>query len=131
MHPVLDEDPAALGAVPEPVLRTEPLVCGVILEGAAQDLTEKLRVDERLDLSEEWVVALHQVGDEETPRISGEGHISSACAIVTASGFLDDDVLARMESATRLLVMQKWRRSDVDEMHVRHREQHVPRVGRP
>jgi hypothetical protein len=30
-----------------------------------------------------------------------------------------------MESATRLFVMQKWRRGDVDEMHVRHREQHV------
>jgi hypothetical protein len=27
------------------------------------------------------------------------------------------------ESATRLLVVQKWRRGDVDEMHVGHREQ--------
>ncbi len=38
---------------------------------------------------------------------------------------LDDDVLARAESGSRLLVVQKWRRGDVDEMHVGHREQHV------
>jgi hypothetical protein len=47
---------------------------------------------------------------------------SSACSIVTG-GFSNDDVLAFAESATRLLVVQKWRRGDVDEMHVRHREQ--------
>src|SRR4029079_147942 len=123
MHAMLDEDPAALGAVPEPMVRIEPFVARIVLEGAAQDLTEKLRVDERLDLREERVVALHQVGDEETPRVSGKRHDLVGLLHRDGQRLLDDDVLALAESATRLLVVQKWRRGDVDEMHVGYREE--------
>jgi hypothetical protein len=38
----------------------------------AEEVAKQLRVDERLDLREEWVVAMHQVRDEQTPRLSRE-----------------------------------------------------------
>ncbi len=125
MHAVLDEDPSALGAVPEPMVRTEPFVARIVLECAAQHVTKKLRVNERLDLREEWVVALHQVRDEETPRVSRERDDLVGLLHRDRQRFLDDDVLARAESGSRLLVVQKWRRGDVDKMHVWHREQHL------
>ena len=38
---------------------------------------------------------------------------------------LDDDVLAGVKRGPRLLVVEKWRGGDVDELHVGHREQHL------
>jgi hypothetical protein len=84
----------------------------------------KLRVDERLDLREEWVVTLHQVRDEETPRLSRERDDLVGLLHRDRQRLLDDDVLAPAESGSRLLVVQKWRRGDIDEIHRRHREQH-------
>ena len=117
--------PPLLVAVPEPVVRPEPFVARIVLEGAAQHVAEKLRVHQRLDLPEERVVALHQVGDEEEPRVSREGHELVGLLHRHRQRLLDDDVLAGAKSVSRLLVVEKWRRGDVDELHVGHREQHL------
>ena len=125
MHAVLDEDPAALGPVPEPVVRPEPFVAGIVLERSAQHVAEKLRVHERFDLPEERVVALHQVGDEEAPLVSRDGHELVGLLHRDRQRLLDDDVLTGVKSVSRLLVVEKWRGGDVDELHIGHREQHL------
>jgi len=55
MHAVFDEDPAALGRVSEPIVRAEPFIARIVLEGAMQHVAQDLRVHELLDLPEEWV----------------------------------------------------------------------------
>ena len=40
MHAMLDEDPSALGPVPEPVAGPQVLVGGIILKGAVQELAQ-------------------------------------------------------------------------------------------
>ena len=107
------------------MVRTEPFVARIVFECAAQHVAKQLRVDERLDLREEWVVALHQVRDEETPRVSRERDDLVRLLHRDRQRLLDDDVLAPAESGSRLLVVQKWRSRDVDEMHVWPREQHL------
>jgi hypothetical protein len=125
MHAVLDEDPAALDRVPEPVVRPKPLVGRIVLEGPVQHVAENLRVHELLDLPEEWVIALHQVGGEEKALISRDGHELVGLLHCDGQRLLDDDVLTGAQSVSRLLVVEKWRGGDVHELHVGHREQHL------
>ena len=76
-------------------------------------------------MREEWVVALHQVRDEETPRVPRESDNLVGLLHRDRQRLLDDHVLTGVKSGSRLLVVEKWRGGDVDEMHVWHREQHV------
>ena len=59
------------------------------------------------------------------PRVSREGHDLVGLLHRDGQRLLDDDVLAGAKSVSRLLVVEKWRRGDVDELHVWHREQHL------
>jgi hypothetical protein len=61
------------------MVRTEPFVARIVLEGAAQHVAKKLRVDERLNLERRVGVALHQVRDEETPRVPAQASDASRC----------------------------------------------------
>ena len=87
MDAVLDKDAAAFRAVPEPVLRPEPLVGRVVLEIAVQEGAQRCgrpapdRVEERVvrAASGSWLAAGLARGKWPS--------VSSACSTVTASGF--------------------------------------------
>ena len=126
MHPVLDEDshrswsgPRTNGPAQAPrrthssrrfLLSTSP---------------SNFESDERLDLPEQWVVALHQVENEEEPPVSRQGHKLVGLLHRDRQRLLDDDVLTRAKRRSGLLVVEKGRCGDVDELHVGHREQYL------
>jgi hypothetical protein len=56
---------------------------------------------------------------------------SSACSIVTARGFSTMTWLPARSAASGLLVGEKGRCGDVDELHVGHREQRMPMPSQP
>ena len=118
MDAVLDKDAAAFRAVPEPVLRAEPLVGGVVLEVAVQEAAQRLPVDQRFDRVEERVVALHQVRGQQQAAFAGGGHQFVGLLDRDGQRLFADDVLAVLECGQRLLVMQKRRRGDIDQVDV-------------
>ena len=119
VHAVLDEDAAALVAIPEPVLGRQALVGGVVLEVAVQHLARAPGTRSAGDRVEERVVALHEVGDEQgRSRARAAAIISSAWADGQRQGLLADDVLAGLQGGHRLRVVEERRRGDVDEVEV-------------
>ena len=125
VHAVLDEDSAALFAVPEPVLRRQILVGRVVLEVTVQQFAERSAFDDLADDVEQRVVSLHQVRDEQPILSPRERHQLVGLFDRQRERLLADDVLARFECHLGLLVMQKRRRGDVDEVDRRQVEQPI------
>src|SRR5580658_2538005 len=71
MHSVLDENSAAFGRIPEPVLRPEALVGRVVLEITVQEGTERPAVDDGFYRVEQRVIALHEVRGEQQAALAG------------------------------------------------------------
>src|SRR5207244_648453 len=71
VDPVFDEDTAALAALPEPVSRRQVLVRGPVLEGPVEDIAQHPSLDKPADGVEERIVALHEVGNQQTVPLPG------------------------------------------------------------
>ena len=118
VDPVLDEDAAALAAVPEPVLGRQVLVRGVVLEGPVQHLAQHPGLDQPAHGVEQRVVPLHQVGDQQPVPLPGGGDQLVGLADRQGQRLLDDHVLAGLQGGHRLRVVEERRGGDVDHVHV-------------
>ena len=116
MDAVLDEDAAALGPVPEPVLGRQVLVGRVVLERRVQQLAKRLGLDQAAHGVEDRVVALHEVGDEQhVARTRQRDHL---VGLFEREGerLLADHVLAGFKRQQRVRVVQERGCGDVDEV---------------
>ena len=122
---VLDEDAAALFAVPEPMLGGQVFVGGVVFKVAVQHGPERLSVDEAADDAEQVVVALHLVGDQEAILPASEGDQFVGFVDGEGERLFANDVLAGGQRLTGLLEVQKRRRGDVHQLDARQTEQAI------
>ena len=112
MHAMLDEDSAALLAIPEPMLRRKILVGGVVLEVAVQEFAKRLAIDDLADDVEQRVVSLHQVRDEQSILSPRERDQLVGLFDRQRERLLADDVLARLRVLAwiaRNAEMAAWR----------------------
>ena len=118
MDAVLDEDPAALGAVPEPVLGRQVLVGGVILEVTVQHLAEHLRSDQAADRVVDGIVPLHQVGDDEEVALASLRDHGVGLFDGHRQRLLADHVLAGRSAAIAWAMVEERRCGDIDQVDV-------------
>ena len=78
----------------------EPLVGGVVLEVAVQEVAERLPVDQRFDRVEERVVALHQVRGQQQAAFAGRGDQFVGLFERDGQRLFADDVLAVRSAAS-------------------------------
>ena len=92
------------------------LVGRVVLEIPVQQFAEQLALDELADDVEQRVVSLHQIGDEQPVLCASERDQLVRLLDRERERLLTNDVLARCECQLGLLVMQKRRRGNVDDV---------------
>ena len=94
MHAMLDEDPSALGPVPEPVTGPQVLVGSIILKGAVQELSQHPGLHQAPDRVADGVVPLHQVGHKQAVALVCLGDHLVRLGHRHRQGFFADHVLA-------------------------------------
>ncbi len=125
VHPMLDEDAAAFLAIPEPVVRAQPFVTGVVFEPTMQAGPEHTGGHQIPRGLIERVVPLHQVGDAEEVPLPGQGQQVICLLHGHGQRLLTEHMFPRQECRPGLGVVEKRRRGDVNEVHLRTRQQCV------
>jgi hypothetical protein len=118
VDPVLDENATALAAIPEPVLRREVLVRGVVREGAVEHIAQHPAFHQPADGVEERVVSLHEVSDQQAAPPPGDSDQLVRLPDGQGQRLLDEDVLAGLQGGHRLRVVEERRGGDVHRVHV-------------
>src|SRR5437763_15826410 len=106
---MFDENPAALCAVPKPMLGSERLITGIVFEKTVEEFSKDFRLNQTLDGLKERVVPLHEVCQNKQPFLSSQGDHFVGLVQIHRQGFLADDVLAGLESLHSLRMVQKRR----------------------
>lgn len=125
MDAVLDEDAAALLAIPKPMIGPEPLVRGVILEIAVQELAEDPAFDHPPDNVRERIIALHQIGDQQQALLSCHPNHLVRFSRVHRQRLFANDVFAGAQGFHCLRVVKKRGSSNIDQVDIFARQQFV------
>jgi hypothetical protein len=129
VNTVLDENPSAFAAIPEPMFRTEALVTGVVLEVTVKKFAQHLGLDQGPNPFEERVVALHQIGDQQQVVLPGERNHLIRLFQVQRERLFTNHVFAGLQTGHGLRVMQERRRGDVNQIDVRLRHERLDRLN--
>lgn len=118
VNAVLDEDAAAFGGIPEPVVRKEGFVFGFVDEEGVEGLAEETAVDDALHGRTEWVVTHDEVDSEEALSVMSRGGHFLGVGEGGGERLFAEDVLTGGECFEDDVVMRERGRCDVDDIYV-------------